>query len=131
MCYCLKHNKVYQFFRHGIDVHPTYYKHYNFTPEKGDYIVSDGDAYWKESPEEFLKNNLVIHSITQQEVWESWIGKQVVKRSGKPFKSKEKVGIPLAITVSLKSGKESFEMNDGSVVDCYQIQLYEGDKDDK
>jgi hypothetical protein len=33
--------------------------------------------------------------------WHTWIGKEVVKHSGKP----------------------AFEMNDGSIVDCFQVKL--------
>jgi hypothetical protein len=55
--------------------------------------------------------------------WHTWIGKEVVKHSGKPFKSGEQIGSVVAFTTNPHSGKPAFEMNDGSVVDCFQVKL--------
>ena len=66
-----------------------------------------------------------IDKFENQLEWENWIGKEVVKHSGKPFKSGEKVGIPKAKVINPNSGKEAFLMGEciTNVVDCYQCRL--------
>jgi len=57
--------------------------------------------------------------------WDQWLGKQIIKHSGKPFKSRFKIGIPQEMTTNPNSNKLAFKMDDGSVVDCHQCKLYE------
>lgn len=59
--------------------------------------------------------------------WPSWIGKEVVKHSNKPFKSGEKIGVPKELCLNQYSGKQGFKMNDKSVVDCHQCRLVENE----
>jgi hypothetical protein len=66
-----------------------------------------------------------INKFETQRDWDTYIGKQIIKHSGKPFKSGKKIGIPLEITVNPNSNKKAFLMDDGSVVDCSQTKLYE------
>lgn len=58
-----------------------------------------------------------------EDQWPNWIGKEIVKHSGKPFKSTLKVGIPVDLTTNPNSNKKAFLMDDGSIVDCFQTKL--------
>lgn len=53
------------------------------------------------------------------------IGKTVIKKSRKPFKSGRKLGVPVSVTTNFSSNKPAYLMMDGSIVDCYQVELYE------
>ena len=55
--------------------------------------------------------------------WKNWIGKRIVKHSGKPFKSGKKIGVPQLLVENPYSGKQGFKMNDESIVDCHQCIL--------
>ena len=56
--------------------------------------------------------------------WDNWIGKQIIKYSGKPFKSGAKIGIVDSIGVNPNSGKKCFIMReDQTSVDCFQCNL--------
>ncbi len=56
--------------------------------------------------------------------WENWVGLQIIKRSGKPFKSGEKVGIVESVEINPNSDKKAFRMKeDQTLVDCHQCQL--------
>jgi hypothetical protein len=66
-----------------------------------------------------------INKFSDQDNWTSYIGQKIIKHSGKPFKSGEKIGTPLEMTVNEHSGREAFKMDDGSVVDCFQTKLLE------
>lgn len=58
--------------------------------------------------------------------WDEWVGKQIIKHSGKPFKSGPKSATPLSITMNPFSGKKAFKLLEcGTVVDCYQCKLEE------
>lgn len=52
------------------------------------------------------------------------IGKKAYKKSGKPFKSGEKVGTVKGIVVNPNSGKYAFTFEeDETVVDCFRCKL--------
>jgi len=55
--------------------------------------------------------------------YESWVGKEVIKKSGKPFKSSKKIGKVEELAVNLNSSKQAFIMDDDSIVDCYICKL--------
>lgn len=63
--------------------------------------------------------------IDEKQIWMSWIGKRVVKKSGKPFKSKSLEEIPVEFTVNPHSSKVGFRMADGNIVDCHMVTLVE------
>ena len=52
--------------------------------------------------------------------FDQYVGKQVTKESGKPFRSGEKVGTVIEITTNPHTGLVAFRMDDGSVVDVHQ-----------
>jgi len=56
-----------------------------------------------------------------QDEWKDWVGLEVAKHSGKPFKSGKSTGLVTEYTVNPHSNKVAFKMDDGSVVDCYQV----------
>jgi hypothetical protein len=54
------------------------------------------------------------------------IGTKVRKTSSKPFKSGDRVGIPVGIETNPKSNKLAFRMSvDDTLVDCHQCKLAE------
>lgn len=56
--------------------------------------------------------------------WPLWVGKQVSKVSGKPFKSKEKVNTVSGITIHPVTGLHAFIFNeDDSAVECFRTVL--------
>ncbi len=55
--------------------------------------------------------------------WANWIGKKIIKRSKKPFKSGKQTGIPLALELNPNSNKIGFKMDDSSIVDCHMCEL--------
>lgn len=55
--------------------------------------------------------------------WMNWIGKDVKKRSNKPFLGGEKIARVLGIETNHHSTKFGFKLDDGSTVDCYQCKL--------
>jgi len=59
------------------------------------------------------------------DIWPDWIGKPIIKKSGKPFKSGLKTGTPKDITINENSGELGFLMDDGSVVNCDICKLKE------
>lgn len=53
------------------------------------------------------------------------IGKQVYKKSGKPFKSTEKVNTVSGVTVNPNTNKKAFTFDeDDSIVDCFICREY-------
>jgi hypothetical protein len=64
-----------------------------------------------------------VDKLSDQDNWMTYIGKKVSKHSNKPFKSGDRLGVPLSLRINEHSGKVAFEMNDGSVVDCHQVKL--------
>ena len=50
--------------------------------------------------------------------YSTWVGGDVLKKSGKPFKCGAKMVKVKSVTVNEHSGKDAFVMEDGSVVDC-------------
>lgn len=55
--------------------------------------------------------------------WVNYIGKEIEKHSGKPFKSGDKIAIPISIETNPYSGKEGFKLGDNTIVDCMQCKL--------
>lgn len=66
-----------------------------------------------------------IDKFAFSHLWQTWVGKQIVKHSGKPFKSTFKVGVVKDIMVNPYSNKIAFLMDDESLVDCHQCKLHE------
>jgi len=61
-------------------------------------------------------------------VWVSWVDKEIIKHSGKPFKSGYKKGTIISININPNSNKIAFLMDDDSVVDYYQTKLCENNE---
>jgi hypothetical protein len=62
----------------------------------------------------------------QEEVkeWYDWIGKEIIKKSDKPFKSGKKIGVPIGIEQNPNSLKLAFRMkDDNTLVDCHQCNI--------
>jgi hypothetical protein len=57
--------------------------------------------------------------------WPEWVEKQIEKKSGKKFKSGNKIGLVMGLEINPNSGKTAFKMDDGTVVDCHQCKLSE------
>lgn len=55
--------------------------------------------------------------------WDKWIGLEIIKHSGKPFKSGLKIGRVRELTTNPYSLKDGFLMDDGTIVDCHQCLL--------
>jgi len=55
--------------------------------------------------------------------YHEWIGLTITKKSGKPFKSGLKDGIPLAMAINPYRTGTAFLMNDGSIVNAHQCKL--------
>ena len=51
--------------------------------------------------------------------YSTWIGRKIMKLSGKPFKSGSKTGIPKSLEINPNSEKLAFVLDDDSIVDCY------------
>ncbi len=64
-----------------------------------------------------------IQNFNNSKDWSTWVGKEIEKFSGKPFKSTFKTGTVKMFTVNQHSGKEAFLMDDESIVDCFQCKL--------
>lgn len=61
------------------------------------------------------------------ETWPRWIGKHVVKVSGKPFKSKEKANTVSGIVTHPITGLRAFTfVEDDSSVECFRTVLIDG-----
>lgn len=72
---------------------------------------------------EFLETEQEVEETNE---WANWLGKKIMKKSKKPFKSKKIVGISNEIVINPHSGKFAFFMEeDKSVVDCRQCMLVE------
>lgn len=70
-----------------------------------------------------IVKNVIMDKFSTKNEWSSWLGKEIIKHSNKPFKSGFKTGVPKEMVINEHSNKEAFIMNDGSVVDCYQCTL--------
>lgn len=55
--------------------------------------------------------------------WPNWVNHEVIKHSGKPFKSGKKIGVVKELTTNPYSNKKAFKMDDDSIVDCHQCKL--------
>ena len=56
--------------------------------------------------------------------WSNWVGKEIEKFSGKPFKSQNKTAIPNSVGINPNSGKIAFYFNEtNTYVDCFQCKL--------
>lgn len=61
---------------------------------------------------------------THPEVWHSWVGRKVVKASGKPFKSGAKVATVTAVAVHDHTTHLAFRFaEDASSVECFRCRL--------
>ena len=73
-----------------------------------------------------MNEKLELESVEETKEWESWLGEKIMKKSKKPFKSTNIVGIPEEIVINPHSGKFAFFMKeDKSIVDCHQCVLRE------
>lgn len=52
-----------------------------------------------------------------------YVGKQVIKKSGKPFSSGFKIATVFEITKNPHTGKAGFFLDDGSIVNCEIVKL--------
>ncbi len=60
------------------------------------------------------------------ELWSTWIGKQVHKKSRKPFKSGAQVGTVSGSTTHPVTGRMCFTfIEDSSYVECFRCRLVE------
>lgn len=64
-----------------------------------------------------------IDKFKDQDNWVDWVGLYVTKHSGRPFKSGDLISRITKFTINPYSLKPAFEMDDESVVDCYQVKL--------
>ena len=57
----------------------------------------------------------------------NWIGNTIQKKSGKPFKNKEKIVIPVGLTINQQDRKKriDFILEDKSIVNCEQCEKAE------
>jgi len=63
-------------------------------------------------------------TLSELKAWPTWIGKQVSKVSGKPFKSTKKVNTVTDITVHPITGVSAFTFaEDESLVECFRTVL--------
>ena len=59
--------------------------------------------------------------------WPLWVGKHVVKTSGKPFKSKAKANTVKGVTIHPVTGLHGFTFaEDDSIVECFRTVLISG-----
>ena len=58
-----------------------------------------------------------------QDEWDAWVGKKVIKFSGKPFKSGEIIETPTTMVINPHSNKLGFGFPDETIVDCHQCRL--------
>jgi hypothetical protein len=66
-------------------------------------------------------------TVFELAAWPLWIGKQVVKVSGKPFKSKEKANTVTGVVTHPVTGLHGFTfVEDDSVVECFRTVLISG-----
>jgi len=71
-----------------------------------------------------------VFSEAQRQQWQRMIGKAVVKTSGKPFKSGEKIATPLRYEEHhLHTPHPAFAMDDGSLVECFRCALHVAEDD--
>jgi hypothetical protein len=61
--------------------------------------------------------------IQENVMWETWIGMKVIKRSNKPFKSTQKIGVVTEYTINPYSNKKGFKIDNDTIVDCHQVKL--------
>lgn len=64
-----------------------------------------------------------INKFKYENEWDTWVGSVVTKHSKKPFKSGLLTGTVNGVTINPYSQKKAFKMDDGSIVDCYQVTL--------
>lgn len=86
------------------------------------YWVSDYRYYVKVTRDRIKVIEKLIDN-NEGEKWLSWVDKEIIKKSNKPFKSGKQVGMVSEITINPYSEKLGFKMDDGSIVDCYQCNL--------
>ena len=68
--------------------------------------------------------NKETNSLAYADDWEFWLGKEIIKYSGNPFKSGKKIGIPVDIEINPHSQKLAFRMQeDNTLVDCFRTHL--------
>lgn len=70
--------------------------------------------------------SIVSKENETHEMFEHMLNKEIVKKSNRPFKSGEKIGVPLKFTTNEYSGRIAFVMkDDDSIVDCFRCKLLE------
>jgi len=67
-----------------------------------------------------MKNN---EHFLGEDIWNTWIGLNVSKYFGKPFKNGSKIGRVISIKTNPLSNKIAFEMEDDILVDCFRCYL--------
>lgn len=65
-----------------------------------------------------------IDKFADKDNWQSWIGKEIIKYSQKPFKNGKQINIVVSMKTNPNSNKIGFEVEDGSIVDCHQCKLF-------
>lgn len=66
------------------------------------------------------KTQLEIYDLNNRNNYSEWIGKSVVKKSGKPFKSGNKVNTVIDVVVNPNTNRVAFVFSDDySVVDAH------------
>ena len=85
------------------------------------YWVSDYRNYVKTVRVRIKLLEKLIENIQGQE-WLSWVNEEIIKKSGKPFKSGAKIGKVVEMTINPYSDKLAFKMCDKSIVDCHQCE---------
>ena len=58
-------------------------------------------------------------------IYESWVGKDIQKKSNKPFKSTLRIMIPIGMVISHYTNNFAFKFADGTIVDCRVCKLIE------
>lgn len=70
---------------------------------------------------------IVIADFVEKELekYRNFLGKRIVKHSGKPFKGGKKIATPVSMEGNPNSGNPAFKLEDGTLVDIYMCKLYE------
>lgn len=70
-----------------------------------------------------MANPKFVNSPTNVAKWHSMIGENIVKNSGKPFKSGKKVGLVMGVCIHDHTTNLAFVMDDGSHVECGHCKI--------
>lgn len=72
----------------------------------------------------YVAPNWEVVTFPHKENYLTWMGKEIKKRSNKPFKNGEKVDTVLGLIYNEQSEKIAFELSN-SIVDCDKCELVE------